>query len=381
MAQSSDFEDDGLGFTKPRRFLIRMGLFLLAVLAVIAALAGPIASAFMNNPALNGLIAGVLIIGILYVVRQVLILGGEVRWIEQLRKSESGGFDAPGNDTVLLAPMANLLKSRGGVFGATSLSAVGTRSILDSVGARLDESREIARYQIGLLVFLGLLGTFWGLLGTVSSVGDTIGALTVGSGDISKIFGELKAGLAAPLEGMGTAFSSSLFGLAGSLVLGFLDLQAGQAQNRFYNQLEEWLSSMTRLTSGAGPVDGDQSVPAYVAALLEQTADSLDNLQRTLARTEERRVSSDQSLVKLADQLAQLTDGLSSERNQMMQRLSEMSSGGLDEGSRQHLRSIDTQLTRLAEETAQGRASTVEDLRHEIKLLARTLAHLSDHKD
>src|SRR5690606_4518129 len=154
---------------------------------------------------------------------------------------------------------------------------------------RLDESRDLSRYMVGLLIFLGLLGTFWGLIQTIDSVGKVIANLSFASGDLGTVFQELQAGLESPLSGMGTAFSSSLFGLSGSLILGFLDLQAGQAQNRFYNELEDWLSSITRLGS-AGPVsDGEASVPAYVQALLEQSADTLDRLQRTIERGEESR--------------------------------------------------------------------------------------------
>ena len=187
--------------------------------------------------------------------------------------------------------------------GRMTLSAVSLRSVLDGIGSRLDESRDLSRYMIGLLIFLGLLGTFWGLLQTVTSVGGVIGDLSVANQDMLGVFDNLKGGLEAPLEGMGTAFSSSLFGLAGSLVLGFLDLQASQAQNRFYNEAEEWLSSYTRLSGGTLGLDGDQSVPAYVSALLEKTADSLEELQRTLARGEEQRASSSANLLSLTERL------------------------------------------------------------------------------
>src|SRR6185436_15899547 len=169
----------------------------------------------------------------------------------------------------LLAPLSAMLGDRQG--GRLTLSAVATRSLLDSIRSRLDEGRDISRYMIGLLVFLGLLGTFWGLLETLSSIAGVIGGLGgVGGGDVNAFFAELKSGLQAPLGGMGTAFSSSMLGLAGSLILGFLDLQASQAQNRFYNELEEWLAGMTKV--GAGPSIGDgsemTSVPAFLQALI-----------------------------------------------------------------------------------------------------------------
>jgi hypothetical protein len=160
------------------------------------------------------------------------------------------------------------------------------RSVLDGIASRLDEQREVSRYMIGLLIFLGLLGTFWGLLLTIGSISDVIGNMSVGSGDLNQLFNQLKAGLAQPLRGMGTAFSASMLGLAGALVLGFLDLSAGQAQTRFFNELEEWLAGITRLSSGVlgSEGEGGGGVPAYVQALLEQTAENLEALQRTLER-------------------------------------------------------------------------------------------------
>ena len=228
--------------TRPQVFLMRMIIFLILVAFLGAILYAQIWRAFLANPALNGLILGVLLVGIVYTFRQVLRLYPEIRWVNKFRVSDPGlKVQKP---PVLLAPMATMMRDRQGLL---SLSTSSMRSILDSIGARLDESRETTRYLVGLLIFLGLLGTFWGLLETISSVGATIGALDA-SGDSLVVFEELKAGLEAPLSGMGTAFSSSLFGLAGSLVLGFLDLQAGQAQNRFYNELEDWLSAITDLS-------------------------------------------------------------------------------------------------------------------------------------
>ena len=202
-------------------------------------------------------------------------------------------------------------------------------------------------------------------------------------------FSDLKKGLQAPMEGMGTAFSSSLFGLAGSLVLGFLDLQASQAQNRFYNELEEWLSSVTRLSSGAIGNEGEQSVPAYVQALLEQTAESLENLQRTLARGEESRIMVDGHLLKVGDKLETLADHMRTQQS-LMRSLAETQvelkpilsqlasgpdqSGGLDEASRVHLRNLDVHVMRLGEELKAGREDTTQQIRSEIKLLARLIA-------
>lgn len=375
-----------------RPFLIRMSVFLVFVIGVVVALVGTLAAAFFANPVLNGVILGVLIIGIVYNFRQVLLLKPDTAWLEAVRNEDVPGT-VPGmvpRNPRLLAPLATMLADR---RGRMMLSAVSMRSLLDGIGSRLDESRDLSRYMIGLLIFLGLLGTFWGLLQTVTSVGDAIGDLSVANQDMLGVFDDLKAGLEAPLEGMGTAFSSSLFGLAGSLVLGFLDLQASQAQNRFYNRLEDWLSSYTRLSGGTLAVEGDQSVPAYVSALLEKTADSLDDLRRILARGEEQRGVSAANLLSLTERLTTLTDHMRSEQdlmvklaeNQVEMRpvLERLAAGatqpaGLDEPSRAHLRNLDVYVTRLLEELVSGREQTVAELRGEIKLLARTIAAIAE---
>jgi len=240
--------DSGLAhrpLTPPGVFLIRMLIFLTLVAFLAAILHKQLITSFMNNPGLNGLIIGVLLLGILYAFRQVTRLYPEIRWVNAFRIADPGL--AISHQPVLLAPMSAMLRDR---TGALSLSTASLRSIMDSIGSRLDEARDTGRYLVGLLVFLGLLGTFWGLLETIQSVGGAIDSIDTGSADNVTMFSDLKAGLAAPLKGMGTAFSSSLLGLAGSLVLGFLELQASHAHNRFYNELEEWLSGITELTPG-----------------------------------------------------------------------------------------------------------------------------------
>ena len=225
--------------SSPRIFMVRMIIFLIIAAFVPLVLYRQVVAAFMANPGLNGLIVGVLVVGIAMAMRNVVGLIPEVHWVNSFRRRETNLEQTPPR---LIAPMATLLRDRGDTF---ALSTSTWRSILDSISTRLDENRDILRYLAGLLVFLGLLGTMWGLVTTVSSVGATIQSLSVGGGDASTIFENLKSGLAAPLSGMGIAFSSSLFGLSGSLILGFLDLQAGQAQNRFYTELEDWLSTIT----------------------------------------------------------------------------------------------------------------------------------------
>ncbi len=232
--------------TPPGVFLVRMLVFLTLVAFLAAILHEQLMTSFMNNPGLNGLIIGVLALGIIYAFRQVTRLYPEIRFVNAFRISDPGLVSS--HQPVLLAPMATMLRDR---TGTLSLSTVSMRTIMDSIGSRLDEARDTGRYMVGLLVFLGLLGTFWGLLETIQSVGGAISALdTSGNGTVA-VFDELKTGLAAPLKGMGTAFSSSLLGLSGSLIIGFLELQASHAHNRFYNELEEWLSGITELTPGS----------------------------------------------------------------------------------------------------------------------------------
>jgi hypothetical protein len=261
---------DPTRLSSPNIFLVRMVIFLLITVGVGVVLNREIAVAFNANPFLNGLIGAVLVVGVLLAVLQVTRLFREVRWVNGFRHADPSLAATSG--PVLLAPMAALLGDR---VGQIALGPAAMRGILESIGTRLDEERDVSRYLTGLLVFLGLLGTFWGLTETVTAIGRTIATLDVRAGDSGTIFENLKTGLAAPLAGMGTAFSSSLFGLAGSLILGFLDLQAGQAQNRFYQELEEWLSSITE-------VAGD-GVPVGPASSLGDVQAALDRMTRSLA--------------------------------------------------------------------------------------------------
>jgi hypothetical protein len=375
-----------------RRFLLRMILFLVLVAALAVALGRPLLNAFMGNPGVNGVILVILLAGIAYIFRQVLLLDPEIDWIENFRYHQAGDDQVPeGAAPRLLAPMARMLGTRQG--RRVSLSATSLQTLLDGIGSRLAETRETSRYLIGVLIFLGLLGTFYGLLETVRSVGGVLGGLSVGGSDAARAFADLKSGLESPLAGMSTAFSSSLFGLAGSLVLGFLDLQAGQAQNRFYNDLEEWLSTYTRLSGGQLGDAGDGSLPAYIQALLEQTADSLENLQRILARSEESRIGANSTLASLTDRLGVLGEQMKAGQMLMVRlaenqlelrpsltRLADVAEGSLghDDVLRGHLRNIEAYLARLTEDVAQGRAQSVQELRSEIRILARTIAALAE---
>ena len=278
-------DKDPYRLSAPHIFLVRMLVFLVLCGFVAFILYRQILVAFMANPGLNGLILGVLFIGVVLSLRQVGRLIPEIRWVNALRVGERGSVRAP----VLLAPVSLIL---GDGLSRRAISALTMRAVLDSIGTRLDESREIARYLTGLLVFLGLLGTFWGLLETVASIGGVIKAMQSG-GDAAVMFDDLKNGLAAPIAGMAVSFTSSLFGLAGSLVLGFLDLQAGQAQNRFFTELEDYLSlnvSEVAHEGGAG-ADGrnDPANARAATAALASLAEGVQGLVRHM-RVEQQQI-------------------------------------------------------------------------------------------
>jgi hypothetical protein len=379
--------------TRPTVFLIRMLVFLAAVAVVAGLLFEALVTAFVTNPLLNALILLVLAIGIGWNAMQVFRLSPEVVWLETFQRARNRIAAAPAPR--LLAPIAAMLaartaKGRDGQERFT-ISAQVMRSMLDSIASRLDESRELSRYMVGLLIFLGLLGTFWGLLLTVSSVGDVINSMSVGSGDINALFEQLKGGLAKPLKGMGTAFSSSMLGLAGALVLGFLDLTAGQAQNRFFNELEEYLAGLTRVSSGALGGDGEGSVPVYVQALLEQTAENMENLQRILARGEDGRKEANNAVLSLTERIGTLSDTMRTNQQLMLriaesqqalapalQRLGEARRDSGDDVARGHLRNIELYLQRLLSESEQGRAQTTAEIRNDIRVLTRTIAALAE---
>jgi hypothetical protein len=259
---------DQVKLASPRIFLVRMLVFLILCALIGFVLQHQILNAFMANPWLNGLIVGVLLIGIVLSFHRVIRLFPEVAWVNSFRRADPALPAA--REPVLLAPMAAILG--GERAGRVAISAQTMRAFLDSLASRLDEARDISRYLTGLLVFLGLLGTFWGLIETVGSVGGIINNLSVG-GDADTVFNALKEGLAAPLGGMGISFSSSLFGLAGSLILGFLDLQTSQAQNRFYTNLEDWLATTVQNLDAEG---------TSAAALPTGLVDTLERLRQSI---------------------------------------------------------------------------------------------------
>ncbi|KIN62068.1 putative MotA/TolQ/ExbB proton channel family protein [Sulfitobacter noctilucicola] len=371
-------------FSQPVRQISLM-LIVLALTGFGAFLALPsVYPIFAANPYLNGVIILVFFIGVLACFYQVYQLVGSVRWIENFASEK------PDPETVapqLLAPLASLLRTRG---ARMQVNASSTRSILDSVSTRIDEAREITRYIVNMLIFLGLLGTFYGLATTVPAVVDTIRSLAPSEGeDGVDVFSKLMTGLEAQLGGMGVAFGSSLLGLAGSLVVGLLELFAGHGQNRFYQELEDWLSSITRVGFSAGDdATGEQAAMAGVVDhMSEQMTQQLDALGGLFAKSEEGRAGLDEKLGKLADAVDRMTERMdrddasaaalaqiASGQERMISVLEEQDGEGIDAESRMRLRSIDVQMLRILEEISAGRQETMAELRHDISLLAKAVS-------
>ncbi len=365
--------------SSPLPYLVRMLLFMAAVVGLAYVLHEDLLRVFLNTPILNGVIVAVLVVGIFFVMRQVISLWPEVKWLRRFHHREEGAPRLETDSINLLSPLANMLGDR---QDRLRLSPTATRAVLDGIAARLDERRDLTRYLIGLLIFLGLLGTFWGLLETISAVADAIGSLQVTGGDAVQMFAKLKGSIEGPLKGMATAFGASLFGLSGSLVLGFLELQASQAQGRFHIELEEWLASATRLSSGVQS-EGEHGVSAYVEALLERTADGLDDLTRTLRRAEEGREATVSASATLVERLAALAEAMrgqqtllarmgeqSIELRAAINRLGERFSEGDREALAIHQRSIETHLARIVDENMRSRSALSEDLRGLVERLA-----------
>lgn len=364
-------------FSQPLRPITSM-LISLGLVSAGAYVALPIITAiFSSNPWLNSLILAVFVIGVLSCFGQVVQLVNSVRWIKKFaRDAEVGGAPA------LLAPLATLLRSRG---ARMQLSNSSSRSILDSVATRIDEDRDITRYLGNTLIFLGLLGTFWGLATTVPALVETIRSLNPGEGESGvDVFSKLQQGLESQLDGMGTAFSSSLLGLAGSLVVGLLELFAGHGQNRFYRELEEWLSSITRI-GFASAEDGHAGETGAMGGVLDQLVDQVELMQSMFQQSEASRAATDQRLTQLSESVTALAVRLEQDdpRPALMQvataqqalidRIRDSGMEGIDAESRMRLRSIDVQLLRILEELSAGRQETMGELRNDIDRLVRSL--------
>ena len=375
-------------FTQPVRQITVMLVVLGLVGAGAAALwDGALAEVFRANPYLNGTIVLVFVVGVLACFWQLAQLFAAVGFIERVAASE-GQADMVGAPRIL-APLAALLRGRGARMQISSSSA---RTILDSVGARMEEARDITRYIANLLIFLGLLGTFYGLATTVPAVVDTIRSLSPGEGEDSLgVFGRLMDGLEDQLGGMGVAFASSLLGLAGSLIVGLLELFAGHGQNRFYREMEEWLSTITRLGVSGGDGDGGSIDQGALATVLDHMVDQVDSLQDLFARSEVRRGETDERVAQLTTAMSDLTrrlgedgtgtlDTLKEGQERLIAAMEARAEGGgegIDPESRMRLRSIDVQLLKIFEEMAAGREDALVALRGDLAQLTTAIQDLA----
>lgn len=375
-------------FSQPIRQIVMMLLVTVMVASGAWLIHSQVAGIFQSNPWVNGFILGVFLLGVVTCFWQVLILIQSVSWIEDFVRH------VPGHDATkpprLLAPLASLLRSRGAKM---QISASSSRSILESVATRIDEARDITRYLANLLVFLGLLGTFYGLATTVPAVVETIRSLAPQDGETGlQVFEKLMSGLESQLGGMGTAFSSSLLGLAGSLVIGLLELFAGHGQNRFYRELEEWLSSITRVSLTGS--DGEGGDTAAMAAVLDQVQAQMDALQSLYTQSDITRVMVEDKIDDLARAIARLAerrDGgggadlaaaltrIAEGQERLIAAVSGEGGGamGSDAESRMRLRSIDVQLLKILEEISAGREESLADLRADIAALTAAIRGIS----
>ena len=369
-----------LHFSQP----IRQVLLMLSVLALTSAgtvVAAPrVLAVFTANLWLNGFILFVFFVGVISCFVQVVQLIKSVRWIEEfVNKPDKGSAKAP----QLLAPLATLLRSRG---ASIQISASSSQSILESVSTRVEEAREITRYIVNLLIFLGLLGTFYGLATTVPALVETIRSLAPQEGETGfEVFTRLMSGLEGQLSGMGVAFASSLLGLAGSLVVGLLELFAGQAQNRFYRELKEWLSTITsfNVTVDEGNSSTDNTI---LLGIFERLGDQIELMERflnkdqsTMAPTDREFAILQDKFVKVMDEnksnLENLIDNFTKSQKQLLDFLKSKESveGGIDAESRMRLRSIDVQMLHISEEIAVGRHEAIKAIREEVANLAKSL--------
>ena len=377
--------EDTTYFSQPIRQIVTMLVAVALVGAGAWLIHDTVIGIMRTNPLLNGFIVAVFLLGIVTCFWQVLILVQSVSWIEAFARHD------PGYEQVtpprLLAPLASLLRSRG---QRMQISSSSSHSILESVATRIDEARDITRYLTNLLVFLGLLGTFYGLATTVPAIVETIRSLTPKEGETGMdVFGKLMGGLESQLGGMGTAFSSSLLGLAGSLVVGLLELFASHGQNRFYRELEEWLSSITRLGFSSGEGDGGDN--SQVSAVLDHLTGQIEVLQTLVAASEANKVGLDDGLAQLTVAVDKLTRKVAAEGGQtaVLTKIAEGqerlilaltgpdSPAAADAENRMRLRSIDVQLLRILEEISAGRQESTADLRGDISALTASVRSLA----
>lgn len=369
-----------LRFSQPiRQVLLMLSVLVLTSLGTVVA-APRVMAVFTANLWLNGFILFVFFVGLISCFVQVVQLIKSVRWIEEfVNKTDKGAVKAP----QLLAPLAALLRSRG---TSIQISSSSSQSILESVSTRVEEAREITRYIVNLLIFLGLLGTFYGLATTVPALVETIRSLAPQEGETGfEVFTRLMSGLEGQLSGMGVAFASSLLGLAGSLVVGLLELFAGQAQNRFYRELEEWLSTITSFNL---TVDDRNSSAENIAlmGIFERLGDQLQLMERILNKDQTAKVLTNHDLADMQDKFIKNIEENRSNTNVLLESFNqsqkqivdflkskETTEGGIDAESRMRLRSIDVQMLHISEEIAVGRQEAIKAIREEIANLASSI--------
>ena len=333
--------------TDPRSYMLRMVVILAVTLIIIGLLFNQLASAFSGNLALNSVIVATALIGVAFIFRQTWRLVPEAKWLSDIQKTNTISQSAP--RPVLLATVHVMLSD---ASEDGQLSALSLRSVLDGVAARLDEAREISRYFIGLLVFLGLLGTFWGLLQTIGSVGRVVGGLDLSSTDFEAMMSQLRNGLDAPLAGMATAFSSSLFGLGGSLVIGFLDLQLGQAMGRFFNEVEDWLSAFAKFSDQTS-IRSDGGQQALAQGLSEEGARAMITLASAIDAAQRDRTEQTRQITSLNTTLAVLSEQMADDRR-LREQLAQLNiqiqqlTSSLDEKARLQQETVSTELRALS---------------------------------
>lgn len=375
------------------RYLFRMGLFLSLVLGAGVFLREALWSAFKNNIILNSFIVSVLFLGICLVLHHLFRLRKEQKWLDSCDQDEEKRATLNSTNIKppkILAPLGIIFSGQGGTQPPPTMAI---RSVLNGVESRLDESRDVARYLIGLLIFLGLLGTFWGLSQTIGAITGVITGMDVGAKEAKDAFQILKQGLQSPLSGMGTAFSSSLFGLVGSLILGFLDLQYLKATGAFFHHVEDKVV-LSKKYYGAESGGSAYGGPAYTQSLLEHAAENMGQLQVLMRRNEDNRASVVKALQTLGEKLSLLTEQTLAQQS-LLRKVAQnhidlqdsvtkltvtlaTTQGGVDEGIRQYLRNLDTTTLKLLEETVEGRNRTIQDLRTDIRLVARTISALAN---
>ena len=376
-------QDQNPLFSQPFSQILTMLAIVAGVLALSYLAYPSVGPTFMANPYLNIFILFVFIIGVATCFHQVLSLIYSVQWIEGF-VTQRDGYEVA-KPPQLLLPLASLLRGRGAKM---QLGSASSRSILDSVSTRIDEQRELTRYITNTLIFLGLLGTFYGLATTVPALVQTIQSLTPADNESAvDIFSRLQRGLEGQLDGMGVAFASSLLGLAGSLIVGLLEVFSGRGQNRFYGELEEWLSTITRVgfSGGDGEGSGDQTM---LGAMMEQMSEQMDGMARMYSQTSQGQVEVEAHLITLTLTIEKLTQKLDQGQTQalervatsqerMIARMGESGGDGIDAESRMRLRSIDVQMLRVLEEVSSGRQESLSEIRSDLANLTKAIRSLA----